>query len=347
MVTHTSWPWMRFWTRPNFLTSAWSRNSGSWLRCVFVSYATYYISSRPCPTHCEPQPQHPVCLEKKSHWAEACKLKLAPFGFPPITGLGQQPKNWHPGWDVRLQTQVQPEGQEGLTEAAGQTRPARPGRSAAGRRRGGTAQLGQGHQGNTHTVHGWILFIHVTHVLTKHEQRRELWCVGRLWGIRSSSWPDQIRRRSCSTMTNTASLWWTKVSVVSCDTRFDHQFNVQVVLQKNKMPNWDFWILCFGKLNISFFLFLFIWLIKTKELVLIVNVNEVGPSLSRPSRCHIKEAETHFHEVTVCARPLSPHAAFSSCQLSKNCEILTCKYCSCQVVIMTGKPARVRHSSWF
>jgi len=69
-----------------------------------------------------------------------------------MSGFGQQPENLRPGWDVRLQAKVQPEGQEGPAEAAGQTRPAGPGRSAAGRRGGGAAQLGQGHQGSTMNV---------------------------------------------------------------------------------------------------------------------------------------------------------------------------------------------------
>lgn len=37
MATRTSWPWRRFWMRLNFLTSAWNRNSGSWMMCALLS----------------------------------------------------------------------------------------------------------------------------------------------------------------------------------------------------------------------------------------------------------------------------------------------------------------------
>lgn len=42
MVTRTSWPSMRSWTRPNFLTSAWNRDSGSWMRCARVCETLHY-----------------------------------------------------------------------------------------------------------------------------------------------------------------------------------------------------------------------------------------------------------------------------------------------------------------
>lgn len=64
-----------------------------------------------------------------------------------MSGPGQQSQNRRARRDVRIQAQVQPEGQEGLTEAAGQARPAGPGGGAAGRRGGGAAQFSQGHQG--------------------------------------------------------------------------------------------------------------------------------------------------------------------------------------------------------